>query len=115
MSSTARENALVVTADDGEPQQNAQCDEPCAGAWGSGSAGSDPEMTAESRAAEQKSSLPGSPVGIAYTASGANNCAASATSNTPTRNRDFFTPALYRAACAVCWPAFAVLDAVEWR
>jgi hypothetical protein len=72
------------TAADADPEQDAQCDDPCLGEAGRGRAGDDPGGAAP-RIAEQKSSNPVAGVADANAASGARSCAASATSTTPAR------------------------------
>jgi hypothetical protein len=80
------DKALGKTAAEAEPQQNAQCDEPCLGEYGRGRAGAEPGNAVALRFAEQKSSNPGG--ADAYALSGASSCAANATSTTPARKRD---------------------------
>jgi hypothetical protein len=86
------DNALGKTAAEAEPEQNAQCEEPCLGEDGRGNAGAGPGSAVALRFAEQKSSNPGNSVAIAYAVSGASNCAVNATSTTPMRKRDFMAP-----------------------
>jgi hypothetical protein len=52
-------NALGRTAADADPEQNAQCVEPCLGEFGRGSAGSEPGSAVALRLAEQMSPTPG--------------------------------------------------------
>ena len=75
------------TAADADPEQYAQCDEPCFDEAGRGNAGDDPG-SAPPRLAEQKSSNPVAGAADAYAPSGASNCVASATSTTPARRRE---------------------------
>jgi hypothetical protein len=95
-SGTGSDSALGKTAADADPEQNAQCEEPCLGAYGRGNAGPEFGSAVALRFAEQRSSNRGSGVADAYAASGANRCTVNVTSTTPTRKRDLIALALYR-------------------
>ena len=87
-SGAGSDNALGKTAADADPEQYAQCEEPCFGEYGCGNAGVDFGSAVALRFAEQRSSNRGAGVPDAYAASGANRCTVNVTSTTPTRKRD---------------------------